>query len=447
MKKQIQLSDHFNYRRLIRFTLPSISMMIFASIYSVVDGFFVSNFAGKTPFAAINLIMPFLMILSTVGLMFGTGGSAFVAKAFGEGKNELANQYFSLFVYVAFALSIVFAVFGIAFIRPIASFLGAEGEMLDNAVLYARIILSVLPFNVLQLLFQSFFVTAEKPQLGLIVTVSAGVTNMVLDAVLVILLPQEWKLAGAALATAFSQLVGGLVPIFYFGRKNSSILRLGKTSYDGRAILHACINGSSEFMSNISMNVVGMLYNVQLLAYAGENGIAAYGVMMYVSMIFSAAFMGYSIGTAPIVGYNYGAQNHKELKGLLKKSLIMIGVFGVTMVIAAEVLSVPLAGLFVGYDQELMEMTVFGFRIFSLSFIFMGFAIFASSFFTALNDGLTSALISFLRTLVFQVAAVILLPLIWGIDGVWYSIVVAEIMAVIFSAIFLVIKRKKYHYF
>lgn len=447
MKKQIQLSDHFNYRRLIRFTLPSISMMIFASIYSVVDGFFVSNFAGKTPFAAINLIMPFLMILSTVGLMFGTGGSAFVAKAFGEGKNELANRYFSLFVYVAFALSIIFAVLGIAFIRPIASFLGAEGEMLDNAVLYARIILSVLPFNVLQLLFQSFFVTAEKPQLGLIVTVSAGVTNMVLDAVLVILLPQEWKLAGAALATAFSQLVGGLVPIFYFGRKNSSILRLGKTSYDGRAILHACINGSSEFMSNISMNVVGMLYNVQLLAYAGENGIAAYGVMMYVSMIFSAAFMGYSIGTAPVVGYNYGAQNHKELKGLLKKSLIMIGVFGVTMVIAAEVLSVPLAGLFVGYDQELMEMTVFGFRIFSLSFIFMGFAIFASSFFTALNDGLTSALISFLRTLVFQVAAVILLPLIFGIDGVWYSIVVAEIMAVIFSAIFLVIKRKKYHYF
>lgn len=422
-------------------------MMIFASIYSVVDGFFVSNFAGKTPFAAINLIMPFLMILSTVGLMFGTGGSAFVAKAFGEGKNELANRYFSLFVYVAFALSIIFAVLGIAFIRPIASFLGAEGEMLDNAVLYARIILSVLPFNVLQLLFQSFFVTAEKPQLGLIVTVSAGVTNMVLDAVLVILLPQEWKLAGAALATAFSQLVGGLVPIFYFGRKNSSILRFGKTSYDGRAILHACINGSSEFMSNISMNVVGMLYNVQLLAYAGENGIAAYGVMMYVSMIFSAAFMGYSIGTAPVVGYNYGAQNHKELKGLLKKSLIMIGVFGVTMVIAAEVLSVPLAGLFVGYDQELMEMTVFGFRIFSLSFIFMGFAIFASSFFTALNDGLTSALISFLRTLVFQVAAVILLPLIFGIDGVWYSIVVAEIMAVIFSAIFLVIKRKKYHYF
>lgn len=447
MKKQIQLSDHFNYRRLIRFTLPSISMMIFASIYSVVDGFFVSNFAGKTPFAAINLIMPFLMILSTVGLMFGTGGSAFVAKAFGEGKNELANRYFSLFVYVAFALSIIFAVLGIAFIRPIASFLGAEGEMLDNAVLYARIILSVLPFNVLQLLFQSFFVTAEKPQLGLIVTVSAGVTNMVLDAVLVILLPQEWKLAGAALATAFSQLVGGLVPIFYFGRKNSSILRLGKTSYDGRAILHACINGSSEFMSNISMNVVGMLYNVQLLAYAGENGIAAYGVMMYVSMIFSAAFMGYSIGTAPVVGYNYGAQNHKELKGLLKKSLIMIGVFGVTMVIAAEVLAVPLAGLFVGYDQELMKMTVFGFRIFSLSFIFMGFAIFASSFFTALNDGLTSALISFLRTLVFQVAAVMLLPLIWGIDGVWYSIVVAEIMAVIFSAIFLVIKRKKYHYF
>ncbi len=447
MKKQIQLSDHFSYGRLIRFTLPSISMMIFTSVYSVVDGFFVSNYAGKTPFAAINLIMPFLMILSTVGLMFGTGGSAIVAKTFGEQKKEEANRLFSLFVYVAFGLSLLFALGGIVLIRPIARLLKADGEMLENAVLYARIILCALPFNVLQMMFQSFFVTAEKPKLGLLITLSAGMTNIILDAVLVILLPQEWKLAGAALATAISQVVGGVIPLFYFGRKNSSILRLGKTHFDGRALIGACINGSSEFMSNISMNVVGMLYNVQLLKYAGEDGVAAYGVMMYVSMIFSATFMGYSIGTAPVIGYHYGAQNHDELKGLLKKSLIMVGLFGVAMILAGEALAAPLAHLFVGYDPALVELTVYGFRIFSLSFCFMGYAIFASGFFTALGDGLTSALISFLRTLVFQVAAILILPAIFKIDGVWYSIVVAELMAVVFSGIFLVIKRKKYRYF
>ncbi len=447
MKKPIQLSDHFSYGKLIRFTLPSISMMVFASIYSVVDGFFVSNFAGKTPFAAINLIMPFLMILSTVGLMFGTGGSAIVAKTFGERDKKRANEYFSLFVYVAAVLGVVFAALGIAFIRPIARLMGAEGEMLENAVVYSRIILLALPFNVLQMMFQSFFVTAEKPQLGLVVTVSSGVTNMVMDAVLVMLLPQQYKLAGAAVATALSQVVGGAVPLVYFGRKNSSILRLGKTKFDGRAILHACTNGSSEFMSNISMSLVGMLYNLQLLAYAGENGVAAYGVMMYVSMIFSAAFLGYSIGTAPVVGFHYGAQNHEELKGLLKKSLLMIGAFGIAMILAAEALAEPLARIFVGYDQELMDLTVFGFRIFSLSFGFMGFAIYASGFFTALSDGLTSALISFLRTLVFQVAAILLLPRFFGIDGVWYSIVVAEVMAVVISALFLIFKRNKYLYF
>lgn len=446
MKQKIQLSDHFSYGRLIRFTLPSIGMMIFTSIYSVVDGFFVSNFAGKTPFAAVNLIMPVLMILNTVGFMFGTGGSAIVAKTFGEGDKEKANRYFSLFVYTAAAVGLILAILGFIFIRPISILLGAEGAMIDNAVLYARIILVALPFNSLQYLFQSFFVTAERPKLGLIVTVSSGLTNIVLDAVLVILLPQEYKLAGAAVATAVAQLIGGIVPLIYFGRKNSSILRLGGTKYDGRAILKACTNGSSEFMSNVAMSLVSMLYNMQLMNYAGENGVAAYGVMMYVSMIFSGAFMGYSIGTAPIIGYNDGAKNYTELKGLLKKSLKMIGIFGVAMVILAELSAYPLAKLFVSYDAELMELTTSGFKVFSLAFVFMGFAIFSSSFFTALNDGLTSALISFLRTLVFQVSAVIILPKIWGIDGVWFSIVAAEIMAVIFSVIFLVAKRKKYHY-
>ena len=442
----IQLSDHFTYGKLLRFTLPSIAMMIFTSIYSVVDGFFVSNFAGKTPFAAVNLIMPFLMIAATVGFMFGTGGTAIVAKTFGEGNKEKANKYFSLFVYVAFTLGVILAVLGVVYTRPIARLLGAEGELLENCVVYARINLLALPFFVLQLLFQSFFVAAEKPHLGLAVTVSAGVTNMILDAVLVILLPQEYKLAGAAIATAMSQFVGGIVPLFYFSRKNSSILRLGKTSLDGAAIRKACTNGSSEFMSSVSMNIVGMLYNRQLLKFAGENGVAAYGVMMYVSLVFAAAFIGYSIGTAPVIGYHNGAENHTELQGLLRKSLILTGSFGICMVVAAELLAVPLARIFVGYDSALMAFTVTGFRIFGLSFVFMGFAIFGSGFFTALNDGLTSALISFLRTLVFEIAAVIVLPLIWGIYGVWISIVFAEFMAFVLTGLFLVAKRKKYHY-
>lgn len=446
MKNRIQLSDHFTYGRLIRFTLPSIGMMIFTSIYGVVDGFFVSNYAGKTPFAAINLIYPLLSIFSTVGFIFGTGGSALVAKTFGEGDREKGNRYFSLFVYVCLVLGAIFAVVGILFVPYAATALGATGAMRDDAVLYARIILASLPMNVLQYLFQSFMVTAEKPMLGLWITVSSGMTNMVLDAVLVTLLPQEYKLAGAAAATAMSQVVGGLVPLIYFSRKNSSILRLGKTKYDGRAIWKACTNGSSEFMSNISMSLVGMLYNLQLIKYAGEDGVAAYGVMMYVSMIFAAVFIGYSIGTAPVIGFHDGAQNHDELHGLLRKSLIMIGLFGIGMIAAAELLAVPLSRIFVGYDPELMALTVSGFRIFGLSFGFMGFAIFFSSFFTALNDGITSAIISFLRTLVFQCAAVIILPLLWGIDGVWISIVVAEFMAVVLGAIFLIAKRKKYHY-
>lgn len=446
MKNRIQLSDHFTYGRLIRFTLPSIGMMIFTSIYGVVDGFFVSNYAGKTPFAAINLIYPLLSIFSTVGFIFGTGGSALVAKTFGEGDREKGNRYFSLFVYVCLVLGAIFAVVGILFVPYAATALGATGAMRDDAVLYARIILASLPMNVLQYLFQSFMVTAEKPMLGLWITVSSGMTNMVLDAVLVTLLPQEYKLAGAAVATAMSQVVGGLVPLIYFSRKNSSILRLGKTKYDGRAIWKACTNGSSEFMSNISMSLVGMLYNLQLIKYAGEDGVAAYGVMMYVSMIFAAVFIGYSIGTAPVIGFHDGAQNHDELHGLLRKSLIMIGLFGIGMIAAAELLAVPLSRIFVGYDPELMALTVSGFRIFGLSFGFMGFAIFFSSFFTALNDGITSAIISFLRTLVFQCAAVIILPLLWGIDGVWISIVVAEFMAVVLGAIFLIAKRKKYHY-
>lgn len=442
----IQLSDHFTYQKLIKFTMPSMAMMIFTSIYGIVDGFFVSNFVGKTPFAAVNLIMPFLMITATVGFMFGTGGSAIVAKTFGEQKSALANSYFSLFVYVATALGVFFAVLGYIYIRPIAVFLGAEGELLKACVIYGRINMIGLPFFLWQLLFQSFFVTAERPNMGLGVTIASGVTNMVLDAVLVILLPQEYKLAGAAWATVLSQVVGGVVPLIYFFCPNSSILRLGKTRYDGKAILKAAVNGSSEFMSNVAMSVVAMLYNTQLLRFAGEDGVAAYGVMMYVSMIFAGAFIGYSIGTAPVVSYHFGAQNHDELKSILRKSLYMLGIFGAVMFIAAELTAPALAKFFVGYDEGLMKLTIHGARIGALSFLLMGFAMFSSGFFTALNDGVTSAIISFLRTLVFEAAAVIFLPILFGVDGIWWAIVAAEMMAVVLAVFFLAVKQKKYHY-
>ena len=443
---QIKLSDHFTYGRLLRFTFPSIAMMIFTSIYGVVDGFFVSNFAGKTPFAAVNLIMPLLMIVATVGFLFGTGGTAIVSNVLGQGDRERANRYFSLFTYLSLGLGIFFSLLGFVLIRPISRMLGAQGALLENCVVYGRIILLATPFYILQLLFQSFFVTAEKPKLGLAVTVCSGVTNMVLDAVLVTLLPQPHKLAGAAIATSISQAVGSIVPLVYFFRENTSLLRLGPTRYDGGAVAQATINGSSEFMSNISMSLVGTLFNLQLIHYAGENGVAAYGVMMYVSMIFSGAFIGYSIGTAPVIGFHYGAQNHAELKSLLRKSLVLLSILGICMTAAAELMAQPLAQFFVGYDPALMQLTISGFRIFALCFLFMGFAVFASGFFTALSDGLTSALISFLRTLVFEVAAVLILPNLLGIDGIWFSIVAADMLSVVLSFCFLAIKRKKYHY-
>lgn len=441
--KNIQLSDHFDSKRLLRYTLPSILMMIFTSVYGVVDGYFVSNYTGKTPFAAVNFIMPFLLVLGAVGFMFGTGGGALIAKTLGEGREEKAKQLFSLFVYVTIGGGIIIAALGIIFIRPIAALLGAEGSMLDDCVLYGRIILIALPAYMLQYEFQSFFSTAEKPQLGLGITVAAGVTNIVLDALFVAVF--RWGLVGAAAATALSQTVGGIAPLIYFLRPNTSLLRLGKTKYDGKGLLKACTNGSSELMSNISMSLVGMLYNVQLMKYAGEDGVAAYGVLMYVNMIFLAAFIGYSVGTAPIISYHFGAEHHAELRGLLKKSLVIIGIFSVIMLGLAEGLAKPLAQIFVGYDRSLLSMTLRGFMIYSFSFLFAGIAIFGSSFFTALNDGLISALISFLRTLVFQVAAVLIFPLFWQIDGIWFSIVAAELMAAIITVIVLLLKRKKYH--
>lgn len=440
----IQLSDHFNYRKLLRFTLPSIIMLVFTSIYGVVDGFFVSNFVGKTPFTAINFIMPFLMILGSCGFMFGTGGGALIAKTMGEGNPEKAKHLFSLIVYTSIVSGVVLTFLGIIFLRPLASALGAEGQLLADSVKYGRIILMAIPAYILQYEFQCLFAAAEKPALGLYVTIVAGLTNMILDALFVAVF--HWGLEGAASATAISQCVGGIVPLLYFARPNSSLLQLGKTEFDGKSLAKTCINGSSELMSNIAMSVVSMLYNVQLLKYAGEDGVAAYGVLMYVSMIFQAIFIGYSVGTAPVIGYHFGAKNHKELKGLLKKSLVLIGTFAVVMFSAAYLLARPLSVLFAGYDEGLLRLTVRAFSIFSFSFLFSGFAIFGSSFFTALNNGFVSAAISFMRTLVFQIAAVLIFPLLWKADGIWMSIVAAEMMTVIVTIVFLRLNQKKYRY-
>lgn len=440
----IQLSDHFDYKRLLRYTFPSIVMMVFTSIYSVVDGFFVSNFTGKTPFAAVNFIMPLLMILGCIGFMFGTGGSALIAKTLGEGKTQRANELFSLIVYTSIVCGILLALLGIVFLRPVASLMGARDRLLEDSILYGRIILLALPFFVLQYEFQCLFATAGKPRLGLGITVAAGVTNMVLDALFVAVF--SWGLVGAAAATALSQFVGGVIPLIYFASPNSSLLRLVRCRFDGGALLKTCSNGASELMGNISMSIVSMLYNLQLMRYAGDDGIAAYGVLMYASMIFQAIFIGYAVGAAPVVGFHYGAQNRGELKNLLHRSLVLIGIFSVIMFAAGEALGRPLSLLFVGYDAGLLDMTTHAFAIFSFSFLLSGLTILGSSFFTALNDGLTSALIAFLRTLVFQIAAVCILPLFWGLNGIWFSIIVAEVLAALVTILFLLGKRGKYHY-
>ena len=441
---KIQLSEHFTYKKLLRFVLPSIVMMIFTSIYGVVDGLFVSNYVGKTAFAAVNLIMPFLMAISALGFMIGTGGSAIVAKTLGEGKKKQANEYFSMLVYLTLIGGIVLSALGILFSPLIARGLGADGALLTNCVLYARITLLSMPAFMLQNVFQSFFVTAEKPKLGLGVIVIAGVTNMVLDFLLVGVF--QIGLAGAAFATVTSECIGGLFPILYFARKNSSLLKLGRTHFNGKIFLCACGNGSSELMTNLSSSIVNSLYNIQLMNLAGENGVAAFGTIMYVNFIFIAIFMGYSIGSAPLVSYHYGAGNHDELKNLFQKSLRLIGIWGLMLFILAQLIASPLAAIFVGYDADLFSMTQNGFRIYCIAYLINGFNIYGSSFFTALNNGLISAAISFLRTLVFQLAAVLLLPLLLGINGIWSAVAVAELLTLGLTVTFFVRKRKKYHY-
>lgn len=440
----IQLSEHFTYGKLLKFTFPSIVMMVFTSIYGVVDGVFVSNFAGSESFAAVNLIMPFLMILGAIGFMLGTGGSALVAFILGTGDGQKANRVFSLMVYVLIVLGGIFMVGGILFMEPMARLLGADEAMLPVCVQYGRIVmLGLIPF-MLQNTFQSFLVTAERPHFGLYITIAAGVTNMALDALFVGVF--RWGVAGAAAATVISQIVGGVIPLVYFICPNKSKLRLGKTKMDFRVLGKAAANGSSEFMTNVSMSLVNMLYNWQLMRLIGAQGVAVFGIIMYVSFIFAAIFIGYSMGSAPVIGFHYGAGNKEELKGLFRKSLWILLVFSVVLTGLAMMLAKPLAMIFVAYDAELLELTKRALTIYSLAFLMLGFNIFASSFFTALNDGLTSALISFGRTLVFQVASVLLLPLIFDVDGIWAAVILAEGLALILSAVCVIRNRKKYGY-
>lgn len=441
---KIQLSEHFTYGKLMRFTLPSIAMMIFTSIYGVVDGIFVSNFAGKIPFAAINLIMPYIMIFGTIGFMVGTGGTALISKTLGMGERQKANEIFSMLTAFCVISGIVLTALSIIFLRPVAMALGAEGEMLENCVIYGMIVLSSSTAYILQFAFQSFCVTAEKANLSLIMTVASGVCNIILDALFVAVF--RWGLVGAAVATAVSQFLGAVIPLIYFGRPNKSLLQLGKFRFDGKALMKTLTNGSSELMSNLSMSFVNMLYNLQLMRYAGEDGIAAYGVIMYVNLFFLSIFIGFSIGSAPLFGFNHGADNRPELKSLFRKSLMILAVASLAMCGCAILLAKPLSSIFVSYDPALWEMTVRGFIIYSLSFLLCGFNIFGSSMFTAFNNGLISAGISFLRTLVCQIAAVMILPIFFELDGIWFSIVVAELAALVLTVFCLVRYRRRYHY-
>lgn len=441
---KIKLSDSFTYKELLRFTFPTVIMMVFISVYGVVDGFFVSNYAGKTAFAAINLIMPFVMILGGMGFMIGTGGTALVSKVMGEGDKERANKLFSMMILFTLVLGELLSLIGIALMRPISVWLGATPEMLDDCVLYGRIVVGFNAFFMLQNVFQSFFTAAERPKLGLAVTIAAGLTNMILDYLFVGVF--GWKVAGAAVATGLSQFVGSIIPLIYFILPNGSRLRLTVSRLEARPILAACANGSSELMSNISSSIVGVMYNFQLMRLIGEDGVSAFGVLMYVQFIFTAVYFGYTTGTSPIISYHYGAKNPSEIKNLLKKSVVLMAVSGVVLTGAAMLMSPLLSQIFVGYDAELKKLTEHAFLVYSINFVIAGYNIFASAFFTALNNGAVSAAISFIRTLVFQVAAVLLLPLVLGNDGIWASIIFAELGTAVVSTVFIYKKRYEYKY-
>ncbi|KAG4101555.1 mate-domain-containing protein [Neocallimastix lanati (nom. inval.)] len=441
----IKLSEHFNFSKLLKFTFPTIIMMIFTSLYGVVDGIFISNFAGSEPFAAINIVWPIIMLFSTVGFMVGTGGSALVSKTLGEEKKEKAKQYFSMLIYFEIIVGIIFSVIGIFTLRPISILMGAEGNILDEGVAYGKILLIPLTAFILQNSFQSFMVAAERPKLGLLITVIAGLANIFFDFLLVYVF--DLGITGAAIATAISQFAGGLIPLIFFMFKNSTNYRLVKTGLEIKPIAKACLNGLSEMMMNISLSLVNMLYNYQLLKIEGPNGVIAYGIIMYVSFIFVGTFLGYSNGSAPIVSFHFGAKNTDELKNLLKRSLVIIFLGSIILTGIGEAAAPLLSLIFVGYDNHLYEFTLKAIRIYFISFIILGYNIYASAFFTGLNNGIVSAIISISRTLVFEITMIFVLPIFFGVTGIWMAVSFAELLSLIVSIVLLILNRKKYDYF
>lgn len=442
---KIELAGHFSYKRIITTVLPCIIMMVFTSIYVIVDGLFISNYTGTTAFSAVNFIFPVIMIVSAVGFMIGAGGNALVSKTLGEGNKQLANQYFSMLIYVTFIGGVIISGILFIFLKEIAKALGAEGEMLKYCVVYGRILLAACPICMVQNAFQSFFMTAEKPLLGTIYTIVAGLVNIVFDALLVAVF--KFGIIGAAVATSLSQFIGGVGPLIYFlSKKNNSTLKLIKARFDLKALLKTFANGSSELVTNISASIVNILYNMQLIKYIGENGVASYGVIMYVTFVFAAVFFGYNIGISPIIGYHYGAKNTKELKNLFKKSLVLIGISSICLTAISVLLSKPLSTIFVSYDKELLDLTSRALKIYMISFLICGFNIFSSAFFTALNNGLISAILSFGRTLVFQFLSILILPYYFEVDGIWFAIIVAEACSLVLTIIMFIANRKKYKY-
>ena len=422
---EIGLDGHFTYRKLLRFVASPVLMMLFTSLYGVVDGFFVSNYVGSTGLAAVNLIWPLVMGVSTIGFMVGSGGSAVVSKTLGEGDHQKANSYFSLLIYVTAGVGLALSVLFFFFIRPVSVALGASGPLLADCVSYGRwLTVFALPF-ILQVAFQSFLVTAGKPDLSLGFSIFGGAANMVLDWLFIV--PLHMGVAGAALATGLGQVIGGVIPLVYFLGKNNSLLSLGRTKWNGWVLLKTCTNGASEMVTNPSTTVVQTLYNIRLMGLVGEAGVAAYGIILYVMFVFTALYYGYAMGAAPLVGFHFGARNRRELKSLFRKSIVLLLGAGVILTALAEAVSGPLTAVFAGYDPDLFALTLRGFRLYALSFLLMGMSVWGSAFFTALSNGLVSAVISFLRTLVFETGAVLLLPLVLGLDGIWLSGLAAEI--------------------
>lgn len=447
-KIDIKLSDKFNYSRLLRFALPSIVMVLISSVYGVVDGVIVSNYTDVEHFAALNLILPYITLLGAAGLMLGTGGSALVGKILGEGKSIRANGIFSLLTYTTIAIGLFLGLFGYITSDAVANILGADETMQHLSFEYSGIIFLFLPCYVLQLYFQSLLTTAERPSLALQITLLAGITNIALDILFVIYLKQG--LRGAAYATGVSQTFGGLLPLLYFilNRKKSDInIKLGVALWDLKAICKSCVNGLSEWLMSVSLAIVSFLYYYLLLTGdRGEMGVDTYGVLLYFSYIFIAVSVGFSRGIAPVISYHYGASDRHELHSLLMKGLLIVLVLNLVSGITAQVLSAPLANIFVGHDKGLYEYTVVAFRIYSIHFFVTGFNIYISSFFTALNNGKYSGWISVLRTICFESISILTIWMLFGVDKIWWGVTIAEFLTMVIAFSFLFLKRNFYGY-